>query len=98
MQIIGKTVRAAPVLLGILNLLIPVVSGIWLATFGLWGLIAIGIAAFFISPTVMSFLLMPSALLIPAGIHFEKKGYIFGTVLIGSLSYLYVIWVFLCGV
>jgi hypothetical protein len=68
----------------IINILGPIIAGIWLAIIGEWDDIFIGIILVALSCFFMSFVLMPSLLfIIPSQIFFEKErkiiGFFFGT-------------------
>lgn len=83
------TVLAVP--LGLINMLGGIVSGIWLAILGEWGIIGYGIAALFVSGIGLGLAMVPGLLLAAPAAALLEKGNKFGFYFFGFLSALYTI-------
>jgi hypothetical protein len=98
---ISALITALSVPLMFLNLLGGIVSGIWLAILGEWGMLGLGVAFFLVSTWILSFAMIPSLLLIAPAVNFAEKGKTLGLVCFGALSSLYTLalmTVWCCGV
>ncbi len=83
------TVLAVP--LGLINMLGGIVSGIWLAILGEWGIIGYGIAALFVSGIGLGIAMAPGLLLAAPAAALHERGNKFGFYVFGFLSALYTI-------
>lgn len=93
------TILSGP--LAILNILGGIVSGIWLAVLGEWGIIWLGFLAILVSSLALGLVLTPATLLTSLAVISAEKGKTFGMLCLLALSNLYVIGiitVWCCGV
>ena len=101
MKALTGLITALSIPLMILNMLGGIVAGIWLAILGDWTTIGAGILIFFVSTSILGFVIIPSILLaVPAALCAEK-GKTFGLVCFGALSSLYILTVitlWCCGI
>ncbi len=68
MQAIVRFASAAAIPLGLVNLLVAIVAGIWLAVLGRWGIIGYGFVALFVPGfAALAFSYRPGLLLYPSG-------------------------------
>lgn len=101
MKAINGLISALSIPLMILNLLGGIVAGIWLAILGQWGTIGIGILVFFISTSILSFVIAPTILLAAPAAYCAEKGKTVGMVFFGAISNLYilaVVTIWCCGI
>jgi hypothetical protein len=94
-------ISAVTIPLVFLNLLGGIVSGIWLAIIGEWGIIGLGILFFIVSIFGLSFVLIPALLLSAPTVYCSEKGKTFPMLCFITLSNLYVIaviTVWCCGI
>ena len=88
MESFARTLSVLAIPLGLINMFGGIVSGIWLAILGEWGLIGYGILALIVSGMGIGLAMMPGLIFAaPAAVMLEKGnkfgGYIFG--FLGSL-------------
>jgi len=101
MKVLTGLITALSIPLIILNLFGGIASGVWLAFLGDWAPIVVGILAIIFSTWVLSFILMPSILLMAPAALCAEKGKVFGFLFFGALGNLYaisVITIWCCGV
>lgn len=91
MESFARALSVLAIPLGIINMFGGIVSGIWLAILGEWGLIGYGILALIVSGMVIGLAMMPGMIFAaPAAVMLEK-GNKFGGYFFGFLSSLYTI-------
>lgn len=101
MKALMGLITALSIPLMILNMLGGIVSGIWLAILGEWGVVGTGVLFFFVSTGLLGFALMPSLLFMAPAAMCAEKGNTFGLVCFGALSSIYtlgLITVWCCGI
>jgi len=101
MKMVMGLIAALSIPLIILNMLGGVVSGLWLAILGEWGVIGRGLLFFFTSTFLIGFALMPSLLLVAPAAYFMERGKSIGLILFGGLSSVYtlgLVTVWCCGI
>lgn len=91
MKVLLGFISAVTIPLAFLNLLGGIVSGIWLAIIGQWGVIGLGIFFFIASTFGLSFVLIPALLLSAPAVYCSEKGKTFPMLCFITLSNLYVI-------
>lgn len=91
MNAFAKLASVLSVPLWFINIFGGVVSGIWLAILGEWGIIGYGIVALFISGIGISIALMPGMLFAAPAAILHEKGHKIGFYFFGFLSALYTI-------
>ena len=91
MNTFSKLATVLTVPLGLINIFGAIVSDIWLAILGEWGIIGYGIAALFVSGIGLGIAMMPGLLLAAPAAALQEKGKMFGFYMFGFLSALYTI-------
>lgn len=84
-----KLVAILAVPLSLLNMLGGIISGIWLAILGKWGVIGYGILSMFVSAFALGFALLPGTLLAAPAVLMYEKGIKIGLYFFSLLGSLY---------
>lgn len=91
MKVLIGLITALSIPVMILNNLVGIGAGIWLAILGEWSAVGIGVVIFLVSTWMLPFVLMPSVPLAFAYLSFKEKGQNVLAVCIGALRVIYIL-------
>lgn len=101
MKTLLGVIKALSIPLMVLNMLGGIVSGIWLAILGEWGVLGMGILLIVTSTSLLGLALMPSLLFVAPATICAQKGKAWGLICFGAISNIYIlalITVWCCGI